>query len=178
MKKPARGKGNKGDDVNPVAHHSRDLYRPPNPTNEELAEYREMFNLVDRDGGGSISTREFQQLMETLGIKTSVEELESIVSEIDTDHSGEIDFPEFVSVMSKRAAPSYSSQEIIHAFQVFETADLPPGFVKLETLKEALITYGGDDALSEEQARILLRPLDQDRSGSVRYKDFVKTIMS
>ena len=38
-------------------------------TPEELAEFREIFNLVDKDGGGTISKEEeLGELMETLGI--------------------------------------------------------------------------------------------------------------
>jgi Ca2+-binding EF-hand superfamily protein len=40
-------------------------------TAEEEMEFREIFNLVDRDGGGSISKEELGQLMETLGIHAS-----------------------------------------------------------------------------------------------------------
>ena len=159
--------------------HSSFVNRPKiqPPTNEELAEYREIFNLVDRDGGGSISTSEFQQLMDTLGIKTSEEELQNIIMEIDADCSGEIDFTEFVAVMSRRATPSYSSKEIIRAFKVFETGDLPAGYVKIDDLMEALTTYG-ENTLSEDSARKLLKPLDQNRSGIVKYKEFINMIMS
>ena len=47
---------------------------------EELQEFREIFNLVDTDQGGSISTQELGNLMETLGIKTSPEELKLMVA--------------------------------------------------------------------------------------------------
>ena len=34
---------------------------------QELQEFREIFNLVDTDKGGSISVKELHSLMETLG---------------------------------------------------------------------------------------------------------------
>ena len=45
-------------------------------TEEELAEFREIFDLVDTDKGGSISKSELAELMETLGIRASQEEIE------------------------------------------------------------------------------------------------------
>lgn len=42
-----------------------------NLTKEEEKEFREIFNLVDRDKGGSISKAELAQLMDTLAINAS-----------------------------------------------------------------------------------------------------------
>ena len=36
---------------------------------EELAEFREIFNLVDADGSGEISREELGELISTLGLK-------------------------------------------------------------------------------------------------------------
>jgi len=43
---------------------------------EEIAEFREIFNLVDKDGGGSITKVELGDLMETLGIEATSEEID------------------------------------------------------------------------------------------------------
>jgi calmodulin len=50
---------------------------------EEIAEFREIFNLVDKDGGGSITKVELGELMDTLGIKCEPDEIEHMISEID-----------------------------------------------------------------------------------------------
>jgi Ca2+-binding EF-hand superfamily protein len=50
---------------------------------EEIAEFREIFNLVDKDGGGSITKVELAELMEVLGIDADPEEIEHMISEID-----------------------------------------------------------------------------------------------
>lgn len=58
---------------------------------EELAEFREIFNLVDRDGGGSISKLELAELLETLGIDADVEEIDRMIAEIDQGKHGRSD---------------------------------------------------------------------------------------
>ena len=50
---------------------------------EEIAEFRAIFNLVDKDGGGSITKVELAELMDTLGIDASAEEIDMMISEID-----------------------------------------------------------------------------------------------
>jgi Ca2+-binding EF-hand superfamily protein len=52
-------------------------------TAEEIAEFREIFNLVDKDGQGSINKAELAELMETLGIKADPEEIDQMIAEID-----------------------------------------------------------------------------------------------
>ena len=70
-------------------------------TPEELAEFREIFNLVDKDGGGTISKEELGELMETLGIDATPEEIDLMIAEIDEDNSGHIDKQEFARLAQK-----------------------------------------------------------------------------
>lgn len=52
-------------------------------TPDEIAEFREIFNLVDKDGGGSITKAELADLMDTLGIDASPEDIDNMINEID-----------------------------------------------------------------------------------------------
>jgi hypothetical protein len=58
----------------------------------DIMEYREMFNLVDADGGGSIGREEVLDLMGMVGYQCTEEEVDDMISEIDTDGNMEIDF--------------------------------------------------------------------------------------
>lgn len=58
----------------------------------DIMEYREMFNLVDTDGGGSIGREEVLDLMGMVGYQCTEEEVDDMISEIDTDGNMEIDF--------------------------------------------------------------------------------------
>ena len=81
-------------------------------TPEELAEFREIFNLVDKDGGGTISKEELGELMETLGIDATPEEIDLMIAEIDEDNNGVIDFDEFVAVMSRKVSATYTAEQV------------------------------------------------------------------
>lgn len=143
---------------------------------EELAEFREIFNLVDVDKGGSISKAELKQLMNTLGLRPSQEELNTMVDEIDADGSGEIDFDEFCAVMSRKVQTSYTPDQVKAAFKVFEKG-APSGFVTVEALEHALTTYGSD-RMSAADAKDLLSQIEPDERGLINYQEFVDMMTS
>ncbi|CAN0299933.1 unnamed protein product, partial [Scytosiphon promiscuus] len=77
-----------------------------------------VFDLVDRDGGGTVTKEELGELMDTLGIEATPEEVDLMIDEIDQDNNGEIDFEEFVAVMSRKVNASYTADQVKSAFKV------------------------------------------------------------
>ena len=146
-------------------------------SHEELAEFREIFNLVDRDGGGSISKEELGELMDTLGINASQEEVDLMIEEIDQDNNGEIDFDEFVAVMSRKVNANYTPAQVKNAFKIFESTATPPGYIKIEELKIALCQYS-KDKISSDQAIELISQLEPDANGVINYVEYVNMMMS
>ena len=142
---------------------------------DELAEFREIFDLVDKDKGGSISRDELGELMDTLGIRASKEEIDLMINEIDEDNNGEIDFEEFVAVMSRKVNANYTSKEVKNAFKAFEMQG-SSGYVTIDSLRKALMSYG-TEKLSLQQANDLLSQLEQDSQGRVNYVDYVNMMM-
>jgi len=154
-----------------AAAASESARKHPHLTPEELAEFREIFNLVDLDKGGTISKDELKQLMNTLGLKPSQEELNDMVNEIDADGNGEIDFDEFVTVMSRKVNTSYTPAQVKAAFKVFER-DCPSGYVSMSALETALTTFGAEK-LTLGDAQELLSQIEPDENGLVNYVEFV-----
>lgn len=60
-----------------------------------------MFDVVDKDKGGTLSAEEVKDLMTMLKFNVSLEEVEKMVAEIDEDGSGEVDFEEFLQVTNQ-----------------------------------------------------------------------------
>ncbi|CAM9156043.1 unnamed protein product [Chrysoparadoxa australica] len=143
---------------------------------EEVAEFREIFHLVDRDGGGTITKEELGDLMDTLGIDATPEEIDLMINEIDEDSNGEIDFDEFVAVMSRKVNATYTADQVKGAFKVFEGA-APAGHIYVDNLIKALTTYG-NKTLTATQAQELVSQLEPDVNGMVNYNEYISIMMS
>ncbi|XP_023946350.1 troponin C, isoallergen Bla g 6.0101 [Bicyclus anynana] len=65
-----------------------------------LAELREAFRLYDREGNGYITTDVLKEIFKELDNTLSEEDLEAMITEIDADGSGTVDFDEFLEVMT------------------------------------------------------------------------------
>ncbi|KAK6009486.1 EF hand [Ostertagia ostertagi] len=64
---------------------------------------REAFRVFDKDGNGVITANEFKfrcLLQVHMGMQFSEEEVDEMMHEVDCDGNGEIDYEEFVRMMS------------------------------------------------------------------------------
>ena len=62
---------------------------------------REVFDMFDADGSGSIDRNEMRALMKKLAQDLTEEEITLIMEEVDTDGDGEISFEEFKMLVIK-----------------------------------------------------------------------------
>ena len=67
--------------------------------NEGKAIY-DMFQLFDKDGNGYISAQELRSVMQSLGENFSDEVIEEMIDEADMNGDNQIDFFEFVKILS------------------------------------------------------------------------------
>lgn len=71
-------------------------------TEEQIAEFKEAFSLFDKDGDGTITTKELGTVMRSLGQNPTEAELADMINEVDADGNGTIDFPEFLTMMARK----------------------------------------------------------------------------
>lgn len=62
----------------------------------------EAFRVFDRDGNGYISESELRQVMASLGEPLTNSEIDEMILEADIDGDGQINYEEFVAIMSCR----------------------------------------------------------------------------
>uniref|UniRef100_A0A7N8YBS1 Calmodulin 2a (phosphorylase kinase, delta) n=1 Tax=Mastacembelus armatus TaxID=205130 RepID=A0A7N8YBS1_9TELE len=65
-------------------------------------EFKEAFSLFDKDGDGTITTKELGTVMRSLGQNPTEAELQDMINEVDADGNGTIDFPEFLTMMARK----------------------------------------------------------------------------
>ncbi|XP_065294671.1 calmodulin-like [Dermacentor albipictus] len=69
-------------------------------TTDTEEEIREAFRVFDRDGKGFIVAAELRHVMTTLGEKLTNEEVDAMIREADVDGDGQINYEEFVTLMT------------------------------------------------------------------------------
>merc|ERR1711900_118476 len=92
---------------------------------ERIAEFKEAFTLFDKDGDGTITTKELGTVMRSLGQNPTEAELQDMINEVDADGNGTIDFPEFLSLMARKMKDTDTEEELIEAFKVFDRDGKP-----------------------------------------------------
>jgi len=73
---------------------------------EDVArELKEAFRLYDKEGAGYITTAILKQILHEIDDTLSNEDLDNMITEIDEDGSGTVDFAEFMEMMTGWSAP-------------------------------------------------------------------------
>lgn len=66
---------------------------------DNVSELKDAFKVFDQDGDGSITANEIASVMGALGEKLSLETCKLMISSVDLDKNGCIDFEEFRQMM-------------------------------------------------------------------------------
>nr|XP_022332304.1 neo-calmodulin-like [Crassostrea virginica] len=133
-------------------------------------DFKETFNLFDKDGDGTISTSELAMVMRSLGQNPSDMELEMMLRGVDEDGNGSIDFEEFVLMMAKKLERSNTEDEIREAFKLFDTDN--NGFITVAELRNILTDTG--EKIRPEEADELIKAIDKDGDGKIDYEEFCR----
>ena len=145
-----------------------------NLTEEQIAEFKEAFQIFDKDGDGSITTKELGTVMRSLGQNPSEEELADMIEEVDKDGSGTIDFKEFISLMAQKMKETDTEEELIDAFKIFDRDG--NGSISAHELRYVMTSTG--EQLSDNEIDEMIREADTDGDGYINYKEFVEMMMN
>lgn len=139
---------------------------------EQIEEFKEAFNLFDKDGNGTITADELGVVMRSLGKNPTHEELCAMIDEVDEDKSGEIEFPEFLQLMSSKLQTADSVDEMREAFLVFDRDK--SGSVSASELKHVMNNLG--EQVTDEEVEEMIREADADGDGELSFDDFLQFI--
>ncbi|KAJ6337037.1 hypothetical protein OIU76_006828 [Salix suchowensis] len=108
---------------------------------EQVAEFREVFNLIDKDADGFITTKELATMVQSWDRRPTKEEIGDMICEADTDGNGTLDFEEFLNVMGRKQKEN-ATEELREAFQVFDRNQ--DGYISASELRQVMINLGRD----------------------------------
>jgi len=140
---------------------------------EQIAEYKEAFNLFDKNGDGTISEAELKGVMESLGYKPTSKELQDMMHEVDIDNNGTIEFDEFVELMQRRVGGSSDPDgEFKEAFKIFDKDG--DGRISEKELKEVMTQLG--EKMSDQDVTDMIKEADQDKDGYISFTEFLRML--
>ncbi|XP_059085043.1 uncharacterized protein LOC131882037 isoform X3 [Tigriopus californicus] len=142
-------------------------------SDEQVAEFKEVFMLFDKDEDGVLTFPELNVVMKSLGQRPSEKELLAMVRDVSEDQIYDtIEFNEFLQMMSKQQRFGMTEDSLKDAFKIFDKDD--DGFISVSELRH--IMQGLGEKMTDQELDEMVREADSDNDGLINYKEFVQIL--
>ena len=147
-------------------------YERPGLSADEIEEIKEAFDIFDVDRSGAISVQELLNAMRSLGFDTKNPAIFQMIADMDEDGNGEIEFEEFLDMMTARISDRNTKEDLERVFKLFD--DKRTGEISVENLRRVAKELGED--IPEEELREIILRADLDGDGKLTFNDFYAVI--
>ena len=151
-------------------------------TQHQIDQIKEIFDLFDTDGGGSIDRKELLVAMTALGFQDSdsgkqskEQQHQEMLDTIDADGSDSVSLEEFTALMrgeSTMVDPLEEVKAIFQALSSMEESD--PSVITLNKLR--LATQKFNVRFIEEELQVMMSQADLDGNSTVDEGDFISVM--
>jgi len=135
---------------------------------EQIGSYQDAFSKFDSDADGVVTSVEVGQIMRSIGQNPSEAEIQDMVNTVDKDGTGNIDFPEFLLMMTLKHNVENAEDEIREAFKVFDGDG--NGYINRQELAVVMMNIG--EKLTSEEIQEMIDEADIDGDGQINYEEF------
>lgn len=142
-----------------------------NSYNETLNKAVEAFRQLDVNHDGQISSEEIELVMTQSGIPISSQEIFEIIQKLDVDHSGSVNFKEFLNYFRGSSNTKMSKTALWAAFKANDEDG--NGMISRSKAREIFHDLGVE--VNEEQIECFFKILDPYHCGICNYQEFEDT---
>lgn len=139
-------------------------------TEDEVLEIKEAFDLFDSDKSGEIDTDELKQALKNLGIDAKNQTLANMMADLDKDHSGKIDFNEFIDMMTAKMSDRDTREDLEKVFRLFLGDEEKADKITLKHLKR--VARELNENMSEEELQEMITRADLNKDQGVDFEEF------
>ncbi|XP_021344883.1 neo-calmodulin-like, partial [Mizuhopecten yessoensis] len=130
-------------------------------------EYKEAFNMYDKDHDGIISTQKLGAVLRALGHNPTEIEMQEMIDEIDSEDTGSVDFESFLDVVMSRDIDDEDHERALReAFKMFDRDG--NGYIDAEELRLCMMNLG--EKLTQDEVEEMIREVDVDFDGRMNYE--------
>ena len=142
-------------------------------TQADLKDLREAFQAIDRNGDGKVSREELlAKYRETMPAASAEREVAEIMSQVDTDQSGFIDYTEFLKASLDKSR-HLSQHNLDTTFNLFDKDC--SGKISASELRSML---QGSDVADEARWVQLIKEVDENGDGEIDLMEFKKLVLT
>ncbi len=145
-----------------------------NPGSKQYKDLKSTFDYFDKNNTGRINATELGGIMKNIGKGSSDSEVADMMSSIDKDSNGYLDFEEFIIIMGgKSKFPVSVEEELKEQFRLFDLNG--DGVVSMDELKTVLAGMG--EMMTDADITELVGKWDLNNDGVIDYQEFVQAMM-
>eukprot|EP00164_Ancoracysta_twista_P006823 GFYU01009572.1.p2 GENE.GFYU01009572.1~~GFYU01009572.1.p2 ORF type:complete len:195 (-),score=52.70 GFYU01009572.1:261-845(-) len=147
------------------------IQKKPRPrlSEEQKEEVREAFDLFDTDKNGQIDYHELKVALRALGFEVKKQDVLRLIAEHDRDGSGQIEFPDFLDIMTQKIGERDPLEEVQKAFRLFD--DDGTGKINIRNMRRIARELG--ENLPDAELQAMIDEFDTDGDGELHEQDFV-----
>ncbi|MQL90820.1 hypothetical protein Taro_023430 [Colocasia esculenta] len=136
----------------------------------QLKQMQEIFSRFDMDSDGSLTHLELAALLRSLGLKPSGDQVRALLSDMDANGNGSVEFDELVSAI----APVVTERTLVdqeHLMEVFRSFDRDGnGYITAPELARSMAKMG--TPLTFQELTDMMREADADGDGAISFSEF------
>lgn len=106
--------------------------------------------------------------MNSLGLETRNQTIYQMISDLDADNSGSIEFKEFLELMTARMSDRDTREDIKKVFRIFDENN--SGYITKKSLLRVAKELG--ETMDETELTEMIERADSDGDGCVTFEDF------
>jgi Ca2+-binding EF-hand superfamily protein len=136
---------------------------------EKKREYKEAFDMFDRDKNGLVNIKELSNILRSLGHELTDQDMIDL-----NDRDKKYEYEDFLNIMGRINKESDIEDELIEAFKIFDKEG--NGHIPSSEFKHIMLTLG--ERLSEDEIDEMIKEADYKDDGYIDYRQFVKILLS
>lgn len=148
-----------------------------NLSEAQINEFRETFSMFDKNGTGFIAMKDLSKVMKILGQNPMKDDLNDIIHEAGLSDKREIDFSEFLSIMTIQMK-NYNAylNMMLKPYKEFDKAG--SGIISANDFRRIMISL--DNSLSDKDVNDIIKVVGYPSvrpDGQIKYEDFFKKML-
>lgn len=141
-----------------------------NFVSDQMEQLKDIFNRFDMDSDGSLTQLELAALLRSIGIKPTGDEIYSLLSRLDSNGNGYVEFDE----LAKAILPNMNEEVLINQdrlLEIFRSFDRDGnGFITITELAGAMAKMGSP--VSYRELSEMMKEADTNGDGVISFNEF------